>query len=161
MKRVWRSMGLFIAFAIIALLGAMAYVRLAPSDPAKWHVDLEKNRPAVMSFTLMPPGTDMVRSLTGGAYADLFSTSETAIDLLKKLDAVASATPRTTRLAGSVEDGRITWITRSALWGFPDYTTAELGPKGLILYSRLRFGDSDMGVNAARLARWLAALSKS
>lgn len=151
-------MGLFIAFAIIALLGAMAYVRLAPSDPAKWHVDLEKDRPAVMSFTLMPPGTDMVRSLTGGAYADLFSTSETAIDLLKKLDAVASATPRTTRLAGSVEDGRITWITRSALWGFPDYTTAQVTTGGMTLYARLRFGREDFGVNAKRLSDWLSRL---
>jgi hypothetical protein len=44
---------------------------------------------------------------------------------LARLDEIALATPRTTRLAGSPDEGRITWITRSALWGFPDYTTAQ------------------------------------
>jgi hypothetical protein len=30
---------------------------------------------------------------------------------------------------------------------------------GLTLYARLRFGREDMGVNAARLRAWLAALA--
>ena len=75
---------------------------------------------------------------------------------------IATATPRTHRLAGSPEAGRITWITRSRLWGFPDYTTAQVtqtptGPR-LDIHARLRFGRSDMGVNAARLHAWLAQL---
>lgn len=152
-------MSLFIAFAIIALLGLMVLVRLAPTDPAAWHIDLEKDRPEVMPYTLMPPETDLVRPLTGGAYAGLFTTPETAIELLGKLDDIAMATPRTTRLAGSVADGRITWETRSALWGFPDYTTAQVTTAGLTIYARLRFGREDMGVNAARLRGWLAALN--
>jgi uncharacterized protein (DUF1499 family) len=61
-------------------------------------------------------------------------------------------------LAGSVEEGRMTWVARSALWGFPDYITAEAGPKGLAVWSRLRFGRSDLGVNRARLEDWLARL---
>lgn len=151
-------MSLFIAFAIIALLGLMALVRLAPTDPATWHIDLETDRPAVMPYTLMPPDTDVVRPLTGGAYADLFSTPEAASAMLEKLDAIAMATPRTTRLAGSVADGRITWETRSALWGFPDYTTAQITASGLTIYARLRFGREDMGVNAARLRSWLGQM---
>ncbi len=81
-------------------------------------------------------------------------------DLLARLDAVALATPRTRRLAGSVEEGRITWETRSALWGFPDYTTAEVREDGLYLQARLRFGREDMGVNAARLRDWQERLSR-
>ena len=158
MRKVIRTMGLFIAFVLIALLGLMAYVRLAPSDPAIWHIDLEQDRPAVMTYTLFPPGSDVVRPLTGGAYADLFSSAETAKDMLEKLDAIAMATPRTTRLAGSVQDGRITWVTRSALWGFPDYTTAQITLAGLTLYARLRFGREDFGVNAKRLSDWLSRL---
>ena len=79
-------------------------------------------------------------------------------ELLARLDAVALATPRTTRLAGSVEEGRITWVTRSAAWGFPDFTTAEAGADGLAVEARSRFGQSDMGVNAARLTDWLLQL---
>ena len=45
---------------------------------------------------------------------------------LAALDAVAMAWPRTERLAGGPEEGRITWVTRSALVGFPDYTTAAV-----------------------------------
>ena len=136
---------------VIAVVALVAYIRLAPSDPARWHIALHP-RPA----DIAAPSPQMV-VLRGGAYIDL----PFADDLLARLDTIVIATPRTVRLAGNVGEGRMTWITRTALWGFPDYTTAELGPKGLILYSRLRFGDSDMGVNAARLARWLAALSKS
>ena len=57
-----------------------------------------------------------------------------------------------------MDQGRITWITRSLLWGFPDYTTAEVRADGLYLFARLRFGGGDNGVNAARLRNWLARL---
>jgi hypothetical protein len=147
---VWAILATVVAFGL--------YVRLAPSDPARWHLDLEQNRPAEMAFALVPPGADLVRTLEGAAYADLFTTQAEARDRLGKLDAIAMATPRTTRLAGSVEAGRITWITRSALFGFPDYTTAQVTTGGLTVYARLRFGRGDMGVNAARLRDWLSRL---
>jgi hypothetical protein len=147
-----------IGVVLVLVAGVMAYIRLAPSDPADWHIDLEKDRREVMAYALMPPGSDLVRPLEGGAYADLFVGANAAKDLLAMLDAVAMAAPRTTRLAGNVAEGRITWITRSALWGFPDYTTAQVTPAGLSVYARLRFGRGDMGVNAARLRDWLAQL---
>ena len=52
----------------------------------------------------------------------------------------------------------MTYITRSLLWGFPDYTTAQTTPQGTRLYARQRFGSNDWGVNAARLRDWLAKL---
>ena len=150
MKKVIRTMGLFIAFAIIAALGLMAYVRLAPSDPAVWDVP-----PAIYGWDHGTP-FDTVIAQTGGASLRLSSATGDPAQHLARLDAIAMATPRTTRLAQS--DTRITWITRSALWGFPDYTTAEVRPDGLYIYARLRFGSSDMGVNAARLNDWLSRL---
>jgi hypothetical protein len=130
--------------ALAAILAFAAFVRLAPSDPAVWHV------PAIAEG---PPG--QVAPGEGSATLRLAGDGPA---LLARLDSVALATPRTTRLAGSVEEGRITWVTRSALWGFPDYTTAEVRPDGLAVQARLRFGRSDMGVNAARLTDWLARL---
>ncbi len=135
--------------AIIGLGALMAYIRLAPSDAARWHIALNP-RPAKIAAT----SAQMV-VLCGGAYVDL----PFADGLLARLDAIAMDTPRTQRLAGSVQEGRITWITRSALWGFPDYTTAELGPQGVTIYARLRFGGGDHGVNGARLRAWLDALA--
>jgi hypothetical protein len=131
-----------------AVAAGAVYPRLAPSDPARWHVS-----PAPQTA---PPG--QVVPLSGGATLYLGSDKGAPADLLARLDTVAMASPRTTRLAGSLDEGRITWITRSALWGFPDYTTAEARADGLYIHARLRFGQSDMGVNAKRLTDWAAAL---
>jgi uncharacterized protein (DUF1499 family) len=72
------------------------------------------------------------------------------------------AAPRTRRLAGSVTEGRITWVQRSRLMAFPDHITAEVAaaPEGtrLDVVSRQRYGSGELGVNAARLRDWLARL---
>lgn len=133
--------------ALALVLGFAAYVRLAPSDPALWHVPVQAEGP-----------WGQVVAQTGAASVRLGPEAGAPADLLARLDAVALASPRTTRLAGRVEDGRITWISRSLIWGFPDYTTAEARPDGLHVLARLRFGREDMGVNAARLRDWLARL---
>ena len=135
----------------LLVIGFGAYVRLAPSDPARWHVS---PTPAAQPDCTVQQGE-------GDARATCLLPAAPS-EALARLDAIAMATPRTTRLAGSPEEGRITWITRSALWGFPDYTTAEATPDAtgtrLTLHARLRFGRSDMGVNAARLRDWLPKL---
>lgn len=136
-------MGLVLAFALIAFLGALAFIRLAPSDAADWHVDL-----AAPGFD--PSRGQMFCITPNNRYGPL------AEDTLARLDAVALATPRTERLAGSAAEGRITWVTRSALIGFPDYTTAQVMPgPGLCVFGRQRFGRGDMGVNAARVGGWM------
>ena len=144
-------MKIVLTVIFIAVAALAAYIRLAPSVPARWHIALHP-RPVEIEA----PSAQVV-VLRGGAYIDL----PNADSLLARLDTIVTATPRTVRLAGSVGEGRITWITRSALFGFPDYTTAEVGPQGLTIYARLRFGGSDLGVNAARLAGWIAALAKT
>ena len=139
-------MGLAFAFGVIVFLGVLAFIRLAPSDPAIWHVDLAApgfDRAAGQVFCITPD--NRYGPLADGALA--------------RLDAIALATPRTERLAGSVDAGRITWVTRSALMGYPDYTTAELMPgPGLCVFGRQRFGQRDLGVNAARIGRWIQEL---
>ena len=144
-------MGMILGALALLVLGFALYVRLAPSDPARWHV-----APAAATRD-----DCTVEQGEGDARAACLLAIP-APEVLARLDAIAMATPRTTRLAGSPEDGRITWITRSALWGFPDYTTAEAAPDGtgtrLTVHARLRFGRSDMGVNAARLRDWLPRL---
>lgn len=151
MKMGGRGMPLTVWMILLVGLGLMAYVRLAPLDPARWHVDVAAAFPqAGAEITVMTGGAVMV--LPGDAA------------VLAALDRVAMATPRTVRVAGSVAEGRITWVTRSRLWGFPDYTTAQVGPQGVVVYARLRFGNGDMGVNAARLTAWrdaVAALPQS
>ena len=140
-----RRMMWIAGIGLILVAGLLAYIRLAPSEPGRWHVDLTAGElPRAHVFCLRPDSDpDM-----GDPKA-----------LLARLDAIALATPRTVRLAGSVEEGRITWITRSSLMGYPDYTTAQVmdGP-GLCVAGRQRFGSEDLGVNAARISGWIQEL---
>ncbi len=142
----------FALIAVFVLICVGAWVRLAPSNPADWHEDPVTN--ATPDCNVIPG--------TGEARAACLLPG-TPAEVLARLDAVALATPRTIRLAGSADTGRITWITRSRLWGFPDYTTAaaSAAPEGarLDIHARLRFGTDDTGVNAARLTDWLARLA--
>lgn len=146
----WLALGL----ASVLLVGGMAaWVRLAPSDPGRWHAD-----PAAPGFTPGENWTVFCPAPDSRTYVE----TDDPVSLLARLDAIALATPHTRRLAGSPEDGRITWITRSALMGYPDYTTAamlrEQDGFRLCLFARQRFGLRDFGVNAARVGAWLQEL---
>lgn len=142
-------MGLTIGIVAVAFLALVAWVRLAPVDPAVWHVDL-----AVAGYR--PPANGHVFCITPD---NAFGPVADATALLGKLDTIAMATPRTERLAGSAAEGRITWVTRSALIGYPDYTTAQVMPgPGVCILGRQRFGREDMGVNATRIGGWVQAL---
>ena len=102
-----------VKWGIICLVGLIAafalYVRLAPSDPARWHKappDLPVGDSAGLNSFVAVRGGDR--------------------EILERLIQIAKATPRTERLAGSADEGMITLVTRSRLWGFPDYTTIRL-----------------------------------
>ncbi|MEL6620683.1 MAG: DUF1499 domain-containing protein [Pseudomonadota bacterium] len=127
-----------IVLIVILVVGLFGYVRLAPSDPVRWHSAIE---------------AETSRDMTGGAIRVL----RTDPGALARVDAAALALPRTTVLAGSVDEGRITYVTRTAVVGFPDYTTVEYADGLLKMHARLRFGRSDLGVNAKRLQGLLAA----
>jgi hypothetical protein len=146
-----------IAFAIIVLaaLGLAAWVRLAPSDPARWHVD---------PVGAAQPGAGGWKAGPAPADSEGPVLAATPSEVLTALDAVAGDTPRTRRLAGSPEEGRITYVTRSRFWGFPDYTTVAATPVAdgtqLTVLARLRFGGSDMGVNRARAEDWITRVAE-
>ncbi|MBT6190419.1 MAG: DUF1499 domain-containing protein [Tateyamaria sp.] len=130
-------MYIYVIIAIF-LCSALFYIRLAPTDVAHWHQPVRGSEDASMMG-------GAVRVLTADATA------------LARVDSAAIALPRTVRIAGSVDQGRITYLTRSKLIGFPDFTTVEYSEGQLKMFARLRFGRSDFGVNAARLKRLQSA----
>lgn len=123
----------------IAFLAILAYVRLAPSDPAAWH--LEPQVTGDKSFS-----NGVTRRVTSGP------------DGLRRIDSAIGAEPRTHVLDGSVQQGMITYVTRSRMMGFPDYTTILQNGDELLIYARSRFGRKDFGVNRQRIERWIGAL---
>lgn len=144
MGPVWLEGRFEMKWILLTLLGLMAlfavYVRLAPTDVARWHKPADPQ----------PIGDYPAEG------SHMVVLEATAQDFAA-LDAIIRSSPRTHVLAGSVEAGIVTYVTRSALWGFPDYTTVSLGEDGVMqVYGRLRFGRSDLGVNRKRIEGWLA-----
>ncbi len=89
---------------VIGMAGFAAYVRLAPSDPAVWHIDLEQNCPEQIRFAQPPPEFDLVMEGTGNAWFDVYETKEKSMLLLARLDQIAMAHapyPPTCRGCGS------------------------------------------------------------
>lgn len=142
-------MKLILAVLLIAALGTAAYIRLAPSDPARWNIDPVAASDPGDTGVLLEPGKVV--------FEDMPET------LLTRLDGVMRAQPRTTVLTGSTADLQITYIVRSKWLGFPDYITVKAltsdgGGSTLAILSRSRFGGSDIDVNEKRLDRILSDL---
>ena len=81
----------------------------------------------------------------------------------KKLQAVILATPRTTQLSGDLFETFASFVTRSAFWGFADVANVKIKAVSdteseVIIFSRLRHGYADMGVNEKRVKAWLTEL---
>ena len=123
------------------VVAVLAWIRLAPSDAARWHVmrDVVQERDMAIG---------VIRVIAAEP------------DTLTQLDSIIRATPRTRVLAGSVSEKMVSYVTRSALFGFPDYTTVRERDGKIEIFARLRFGRSDTGVNGRRVGQWLAALGR-
>ncbi|MGR3677487.1 MAG: DUF1499 domain-containing protein [Paracoccaceae bacterium] len=128
-----------IAIAIVVALVVVAFIRFTPNPPAKWHV-----APDFTGNKNMKSG--VVRVVDGDS------------DRFAQLAAIIRATPRTLPLAGSLDEQMVTFVTRTKVFGFPDFTTLQLRDGKIIVYARLRFGRSDLGVNRDRVERWLGLL---
>ncbi len=148
-----RIAGILIATILAAGVGLALWVRISGTDPAVWHVDPDSvtARGARNSFLVRDAGGDV----------PALRLSAPPAEVAARIDAIALATPRTVRLAGA--EGWVSYVSRSAVWGFPDVTSLRVAPDGggsvVTVFARSRFGDSDFGVNRARVEGWLAQLS--
>ncbi len=131
---VW-VMGILVVVVVLAQL----FIRLAPTDPLRWHV---------------APEVTEDRNLPGGVKRVIAAWSDDYV----RLDKIISGSPRTRRIAGGPRADMTTYVTRSLVWGFPDYTTVARSGDQIQIHARARFGRSDMGVNRRRVEGWIAAL---
>jgi uncharacterized protein (DUF1499 family) len=146
----------------LSVAGLMAAIRLAPNDPAVWHADplTADSTGYPNEFRVLPDG-----SAFSGAHETAPVYPVSVQTLAVAFDAVALAAPRTRRIAGSPRDLWMTYVQRSRVMGFPDYISVRAIPEGenratLAIFSRSRFGRSDLGMNARRVQDWLAALQR-
>jgi len=137
-----RSNMKLVVVLIIAVIAFAIWVRVAPSHPQRWNVALDEPQDRVLAH-------GVVRIVPGGE------------KYFGELDKIIRDTERTSHLAGTLEEGMVTYVTRSKLWGFPDYATVWVSGQDLVIHSRLRFGGGDTGVNRARVDNWLSKLPAS
>ena len=139
------------AALLLGLVAALVVPRVAPDDAGRWHVDPRTAQPDDRPNSYLVADHDAVR-------VPLSPT-----DVLARVDTVALGDPRTSRLEAS--GTTVTYVQRSAVFGFPDYISVHAEPDGdgsrLSIFSRSRYGYSDMGVNKARVERWLAELQSN
>jgi hypothetical protein len=143
---------LFISVAMlfgIVIFAAVAF-RVMPVDAARYHI-----RPA-LAVPLSTP--NFVLMVGDEALVLPRNLADVAADV-----ALKAASDGAVLLAGQPEDGFVTYVYRSRLMGFPDALSLTLDPTDeggtrVQIFSRSRFGYGDLGVNAARVADWVAAL---
>ncbi len=160
-----KLLGYIFLALLLMIAGALIYVRVAPHDIATWHVDpLTAPTPTTPnSWRVAPPGQSPDSS-GGSAGQPSAVYRATPAELLAAFDRIAMAQPETVRLAGSPDEGLITYVQRSKLVKYPDYISVKAvdlgdGRSALAILSRSRFGKSDLGVNKARVTEWLKGLA--
>jgi len=129
---------------VLAVVGLL-YVRVAPHDPAKWHVD-----PAAVQ-EVDPLNQYIGRASVGGE-------RKAVAGLLERL-IVGEV------LAGSFETGFVTVIARTPMVGYPDYISVRIEEENadtsrVTIFSRSRFGVSDLGANKARVEALIGGLKR-
>ena len=124
------------ACAVIVVLGLL-WIRFAPIYKDSWHVTTRAERD---------------KAFLGGVIRFLPAAGKAE---LEQLVSVVEQAPRTKHIAGDVEEGMLTYVNRTKVFGFPDFTTLWLSDAGLHIYARVRFGRVDFGVNKARIVDWL------
>ncbi|MEM7721135.1 MAG: DUF1499 domain-containing protein [Pseudomonadota bacterium] len=137
-----------IAVLVVATIAAAVYFRTAPMPEEVWHVD-----PA----TATPPTSPNFELRQGDNAAVIPAPLSTvAVDL-----AAVARSEGARRIAGDLTNDFATYVVRSRMMGYPDAVSIRLTEQGnatqVEIFSRSRFGHSDLGVNAARVVRWLDA----
>ncbi|MDD8024442.1 MAG: DUF1499 domain-containing protein [Paracoccaceae bacterium] len=125
---------------VVLVVGVAAWVRLAPVPADRWHKTTAGKAVGDWSET---GGFEAVRQIPDPQAR------------LAELGRIVAATPRTALLEGSAEEGLITFVTRSAVWGFPDITNLWIEGDRVHVRGHLIFGRSDLGVNRDRILGWL------
>ncbi|MCG6883786.1 MAG: DUF1499 domain-containing protein [Silicimonas sp.] len=140
-------MTLLLGFLVLALVLA----RLMPVDTEPFHVD--------------PAAAEARRSEVRmvGEDAPVYPADAGAI--LAEFSAIALADPRVSQVQGSADEGMITFVARSLVFGFRDFITVRAedvsGGARLSVFARPRINGYDWGVNAERLDRWLGKLEQA
>jgi hypothetical protein len=136
-----------LGFALVAIVVA----RFIPVDSEPFHED--------------PAEPDAQRSevrLIGREAPRFPADADTVLETFRD---IATSDWSVGLVEGSVDEGMMTFVARSLVFGFRDYITVkatdEAGGAKLSVFARPRFNVYDWGVNQKRLDRWLGELDQT
>lgn len=142
--------------AIVFFAGTIAIVRTLSHDVEQWHVDPQTApEPSTPNWYRVVPDGENAAAAYDVSVEDLSEAFDRVVGKQSSIELL-----KDDRSSG----GPVTWVQRSALFGFPDYISVSFLPAGdgagstLAIFSRARVGKSDLGVNKKRVTAWLAAL---
>ena len=164
-RRWLRSILLWLLLAVaVAALGARFYFgrdaedRLRAGEQADFaHLEL----PSRGNVYLMCPADPLICNLKADEASPTFGVDPAR--LRDRWLEMAAAEPRVRQVGAEKDRLHLVYIQHSFFFRFPDIVTVEFLPTGsgrstLALLSRSRYGESDFGVNAARVGAWVAKL---
>lgn len=155
-------MFVIIVIGLLAIAGwGIFTIRTVDHDPAVWHVD-PLTVPQSETPNAFRVAVDELTDQPVQMEAPIYEAN--AQTIAQAFDAFVMAQPRVERVAGSVNEGWMTYVQRTEQLGFPDYISVrfydldDTGTSTIAVYSRSRFGYGDMGVNEARVRSWLTSI---
>lgn len=81
-------------------------------------------------------------------------------EIFRAVQQALAGEPRVEEVAADAGAGTLRYVQRSRLMGYPDTINVKVVPmpdggSSVLLYSRSKLGHGDMGVNRARVERWI------
>ncbi|MBL4874086.1 MAG: DUF1499 domain-containing protein [Rhodobacteraceae bacterium] len=149
---------IFLTFGVAG--GLFYYVSNVEHDVEVWHVD-----PLTVPQTVQPRSFRMAPPALTEEFVDVPSPVYSANPTLmaKAFDDYVLSQSKTKRIAGSPEEGWMTYVQRSQRLNLPDYISVKFidlngGNSTIAIYSQSRFGYDDLGVNEKRVLSWVNTL---
>ncbi len=146
----------------LVLLGYLIsfLIATAPHDPDVWHQDplIATTSETPNSFRMAPSGSTQERI---DAIAPVYS--ENVFVLAEAFHEFALQQRATVPIAGLPPELMMTYVQRTEKLKLPDYISVKFidlgdGTSSIAVYSRSRYGYADLGVNRARVERWVKTL---
>ena len=163
---IWLGIAATVTLLLVAMVAAFVligpervWMLFGPPDLGAISFETLKRRSTPNDALACPPD---VCSAKSDLLPPVFAVS--AMNLRLAFSKVIASEDRVVLVEATDEDTSERYIQRSRLMGFPDTIVVRFferpaGQSTLALYSRSQLGMGDLGVNRARIERWLEKLS--
>jgi uncharacterized protein (DUF1499 family) len=159
-RLLWTLLIIAVGFGIFQLVGPeRVWTLLGPADLGPVSFEMLQRRTTPNDALACPPNLCQAKA---DATAPVFAV--TAHDLRLAFTRAIAGEPRLVKVADDESALTERYIQRSRLMRYPDtivvrFIDLPAGRSTIALYSRSQLGKGDLGVNLARIRRWLAALA--